>query len=711
MIQPLTPFADLIPSDPFDLYWTMWTTPASTFRGRRLLVLDSLFIHHPNATIIMLSPTLDDTLLFLPYRQRGYHIYAFNVSLDCFLQWKWYLTNETKHFLLQWNSSGTFFYTHLTDYYRTVALYLYGGTYMDMDALILQPFPRQEFIGLDRTGLGDDCPLCISNTSGLYLAPGVFRFRPHRSVLRRIHQQTFTTKVYDPSCFNCVGPKAYTFHITQSRQNNDFELVNLQLLEPHRLYPFMWNQPSLIFSRVQPDTSLELADLKKRSYSLHLFGHVSAALSIARGSLIDLLFNQLHLGNARSNASSVSLSSDQSNINVQLIHPLLYVYSSRKQGRFVGRDVIFLRVRHTSTHSHLRWNITIHVHNGTIALPSRLSLSDLNQAQMNHILHLISYTPLRTRSIDTLVIIARSEHVSVRCSVSILVFSEWVTVVTNTLGTPDRWSVLQRLSASVERYFPGTTIRIASDSGKKIDIDALLNFTTPDSIRGCDLKKNVIVHDLPEDCGLSSARNYLVKMTKTPFFFLLDDDFELEEDSHLDILLELIYTHDHIGIIAGKIPEDIRQFQDYSGVFLRYNETLQLVYAVPDDKKGYIWFPRSSDKKKDNLNGCRRVDFVPNVFLGRRTAVSYVRWDNQLKLGEHEDFFIRFAQADQSVYSCPYINVHHNQKQWWIERNNSYYDKRARVYEYLKEMLRKHNLKREITFNYLLASLDGESPE
>jgi hypothetical protein len=39
-------------------------------------------------------------------------------------------------------------------------------------------------------------------------------------------------------------------------------------------------------------------------------------------------------------------------------------------------------------------------------------------------------------------------------------------------------------------------------------------------------------------------------------FFLLDDDFKLGEDSHLDILLELIYTHQNIDIIAGKIPED-----------------------------------------------------------------------------------------------------------------------------------------------------------
>ena len=74
---------------------------------------------------------------------------------------------------------------------------------------------------------------------------------------------------------------------------------------------------------------------------------------------------------------------------------------------------------------------------------------------------------------------------------------------------------------------------------------------------------------MPEDSGLSICRNYLMNITTTPFFFLLDDDFVFEEDSHLHLLLELIYTHRHIDIIAEKLPEDIKTFNDYSGVYLR----------------------------------------------------------------------------------------------------------------------------------------------
>ena len=684
----------------------MWNTPPSTFRGRRLLVIESLFIHHPNATLIMLSPTLNDTQLFLPFRQRGYRIYSFNVSLDHLLYWKWYLDGKTKDFLRHWNSSGVNFYTHFTDYYRTIALYLYGGTYMDMDALVLQPFPRNEFIGLDQTEMINDCPICIPNTGGLYLAPGVMRFRPRRTVLRRILEQTFTRKAYDPSCFNCVGPKSYTLHITQSQQSNDSELADLQLLEPHRLYPFMWTQTSFIFHRVQSDTSLELADLMKRSYSLHLFGHVSDELSIARGSIIDFFFDRFDLGDLRSNAFA-----RQSNTNVQFIHPSLYIYHHRKQGRFIGRDVIYFRLNHTLAHSHSRWNITIQTYNGTVVLPSHTPQWDLNQAQINLVLHHMSYKPFPSTSIDTLVIVVKSEDVMVNCSMPILVFSQWVTVLTKTMGTPNRWPVLQRLVASVERYYPQTTVHIASDSGKTIDVDSLFNFTANDGMVGDEIKKNAIVHDLPEDSGLSSSRNYLVKATKTPFFFLLDDDFELQEDSHLDLLLETIYTYPHIDIIAGKIPEDIKEFHDFSGIFLRYNDTLELVHTVPDDKKGHVLFLGSLNEETTNANGCRRVDFVPNVFLGRQTAVNRVRWNDQLKLGEHEDFFVRFGEANRSVYTCRYIHVHHRQMHWWKKPNDAYYNKRARVFEYLKNMVKKHNLKRLITFNYVRISLDENSSE
>jgi hypothetical protein len=105
-------------------------------------------------------------------------------------------------------------------------------------------------------------------------------------------------------------------------------------------------------------------------------------------------------------------------------------------------------------------------------------------------------------------------------------------------------------------------------------------------------------------------------------------------------------------------------------------------------------------------NSCNQVDFVPNVFMARTKSVRSVLWDVNFKVGEHEDFFLRFGQANRTVYTCRYIHVHHHQILWWKNVTNSYYQKRARVYEYYKKMLMKHNLKRIITFGLTNMDLD-----
>jgi hypothetical protein len=138
-----------------------------------------------------------------------------------------------------------------------------------MDALILKPLPNEEFIGYDQRDTNQQCAWCLGNELNVYLAPDVMRFQPYREVLRHILEKTFDHRVYDPSCFNCVGPMAYTQHIIEYRNKNDSELTNLKLLEPYRLYPYVWTETSTIFHKVEQDTTLQLADLMKRSYSLY----------------------------------------------------------------------------------------------------------------------------------------------------------------------------------------------------------------------------------------------------------------------------------------------------------------------------------------------------------------------------------------------------------------------------------------------------------
>jgi hypothetical protein len=384
----------------------------------------------------------------------------------------------------------------------------------------------------------------------------------------------------------------------------------------------------------------------------------------------------------------------------------LYVYTLQKDGRFFGRDAIYFRLSQKLSTDNARWDITMTVSNGSTQLLDKMRLLNRNQAQINTILNKLRYEPLESTSIDTLVINVKNVDISVSCSVPILVFSQCVTVLTKTMGTPDRWPSIRLLAESVQRYFPETRVLVASDSGQPIDKTVFLNSTSVDNINRENLSITITIYDLPEDSGLSKGRNYLVNQTTTPFFFLLDDDFEFEEDSHLDILLELIYTHQHIDIIAGKIPENIRMYFDFSGFFLRYGQTLELVPGVTHERRHEILFHRSNNEAKNDGIPCRRVDFVPNVFMGRTEAVRSILWDDEFKVGEHEDFFMRFAHAKRNVYTCRYIHVHHHQIVWWKQPENPYSKKRARAYKYFEKMLIKHKLKKMISFGVIVSDIN-----
>ncbi|CAF1608649.1 unnamed protein product [Rotaria magnacalcarata] len=164
-------FTRILPSNSFDLFWTVWNLGKATFRERRLIVIDSIFMHHPQATVIILSPSLNCINLFASYRSHGYQIYCVHISFERSIEWKRYLNFPSKEFLTHLNaSSHTNSYLHMNNYVNVMYLYLYGETHIDIDVIILQPLSAYAFIELDRLDSGNDCSWCLKNRSGLCMA-------------------------------------------------------------------------------------------------------------------------------------------------------------------------------------------------------------------------------------------------------------------------------------------------------------------------------------------------------------------------------------------------------------------------------------------------------------------------------------------------------------------------------------------------------------
>jgi hypothetical protein len=78
-----------------------------------------------------------------------------------------------------------------------------------------------------------------------------------------------------------------------------------------------------------------------------------------------------------------------------------------------------------------------------------------------------------------------------------------------------------------------------------------------------------------------------------------------------------LYLSTYIDIIAGKIPEDIEDFNGCSGIYFRYNQTLESWNDLFEEHE----------------------DRIPSVFMARTKPSCSILWDDYFKVDEHEDFF------------------------------------------------------------------------
>lgn len=235
------------------------------------------------------------------------------------------------------------------------------------------------------------------------------------------------------------------------------------------------------------------------------------------------------------------------------------------------------------------------------------------------------------------------------------------------------------LYASVQRWYPGTPVIVSDDSQES----ALTGWKAP-ALR---------ILPLSFDCGLSFARNELLRAATTEYVFMIDDDFTFTQASNLDVLLKILEASS-FDVAAAVIPADEELYKlSFRGLLTTRDGTLEL-----------------SAGSHGSSFGCLHVDFTPNVFLARRTALLFSGWDPNLKLGEHEEFFFRAQAAGVRILSCSYAEVQHNQRLWWKEEagTDPYVEKRKRVYTFLQAALRKHNLRRLVSFGNIVTELGKE---
>ena len=236
---------------------------------------------------------------------------------------------------------------------------------MDAPWVRSPPDSTVEFIGADYSTLASDLDWTLDE-DGMYLAPGVMRFRRGWNVFRDVMESAFSVK-YKTDCFNCVGPRAITLGVKADRRR--LELAGFTILPSHVLYPRNWiTSHELVQALPAGEARAALAQIIEGSYSIHLFGKMTNHLRIQRGSIIAEAFNAFSLGIPRragylSSADRELGQPEGLGAGLELRHPKTYAYRSRLalqtqeakdlaflgsvNGRFEGLDLVFVRAAKT----------------------------------------------------------------------------------------------------------------------------------------------------------------------------------------------------------------------------------------------------------------------------------------------------------------------------------------------------------------------------
>ena len=160
---------------------------------------------------------------------------------------------------------------------------------------------------------------------------------------------------------------------------------------------------------------------------------------------------------------------------------------------------------------------------------------------------------------------------------------------------------------------------------------------------------NITYLELPFDTGLSAGRNILVDHVKTDCFLLCDDDYVFDErtdlprayqslqQNQLDILGGSYYNYVNIPNLKVFVrqlnhPRRLMRF-----FFNRYQTSRYIGrFNIAGDRCELLI---SHNKPSQSPHPC---DLVNNFFIARTERVkAFGGWDGELKMGEHEDFFLR----------------------------------------------------------------------
>ncbi len=197
--------------------------------------------------------------------------------------------------------------------------------------------------------------------------------------------------------------------------------------------------------------------------------------------------------------------------------------------------------------------------------------------------------------------------------------------VTAVIKTFERPLILKRLIRSIRRFYPQFKIVVADDSRKPATIPGIETVT------------------LPFDSGVSAGRNAALKVVRTKYVLMLDDDFVFFRNTVLAPALELMERYPEVDILGGKV--------------------INLPFYTSTDYREAELFPTHAEPLRtpgSRIGAAEVMEKVANFYIGRTVSICQIGWDEQLKRLDHADFFTRARGKLLTAY-YPQLQVLHAQ--------------------------------------------------
>lgn len=263
-------------------FFMVWNSPPWMFTVRQQRGIESLFLNHRNACLVVFSETIELNF-FEGLVNEGFKVAVAMPNLDELL--KDTPSLEFASVWYEWRKTR-YYSTHYSELVRLAALYKYGGIYLDSDIIVLKPLSSL----VNTVGLED--PLDGSSLNG-----AVMSFRKYSPFIMECLTEFYST--YDDKNLRWNGADLLT-RVAKNysrNMNNPDNKMELNLQHSSLFFPIdrdniirYFYAPEIATERAEQDELLQ--EILNESFTFHYWNSLTFSLVPEPESLVARIINQ-----------------------------------------------------------------------------------------------------------------------------------------------------------------------------------------------------------------------------------------------------------------------------------------------------------------------------------------------------------------------------------------------------------------------------------